>query len=74
MLADESFTKAFQISKTCVLVNNNLCGKVSSTESTTTFGKSFKVSWVSCFISYFNCLSCKLENFTIKVLYYVILN
>ena len=74
MLADESFTKAVQISKTCVLVNNNLWGKVSSIESTTTFGKSFKATWVPCFVSYFNFLSCKLENFTFKLLNYVILN
>ena len=42
---DESFAKALRIFETCVLVNNNLCGKlVSSLESTTTFDEGFKVT------------------------------
>ena len=43
--ADELFAKALWSLKTCVLVNNNLCGKLfSSLESRATFDESFKVS------------------------------
>ena len=45
ILADEPFLKALRSVETCVLVNNNLCGKpFSSLELPTTFDKSFKVS------------------------------
>ena len=45
ILADEPFAEILQSFETCVLVNNNLCGKLySSLESRTTFGKSFKVT------------------------------
>ena len=41
-LAEELFAKALQSFETCVLVNNNLCGKLfSSLESPTTLDKDF---------------------------------
>ena len=75
-LADEPFVKALRIFETCVSVNNNLWGKLfSSLESRTTFDESFKVTLVPFFISYFlfYSLSCELDNFTFKELYWVIL-
>ena len=57
-----------------VLVNNNLCGKLFSLlESPTTSDESFTVISVSNFITDFYSLSCELDNFTVKVLYWVIL-
>ena len=45
ILADELFAKALQVLEICLLVNNNLCGKlVSSLESPTIFDKRFKVT------------------------------
>ena len=42
ILANESFPNALWSFKTCVSVNNNLCGKsISSLESPTTFDESF---------------------------------
>ena len=42
ILAEELFAKTLQSFKTCVLVNNNLCGTLfSSLESTATFDQSF---------------------------------
>ena len=42
ILAKELFAKAFWSFETCVLVNNNLCGKLfSSLESPTTFDERF---------------------------------
>ena len=53
----------------CVLVNNNLCGKLfSSLESQSTFDEIFRVTSALFFIANFN-LSCELDNFTFKVLY-----
>ena len=55
ILAEELFTKALQTFETCVLVNNNLCGKLfSSLESPTTFDGIFKVTLVLFFIPDFN--------------------
>ena len=60
ILAEELFTKALRGFETCVLVNNNLCGKLfSSLESPTTIDESFKVTSVSFFIPDFNLLSCE---------------
>ena len=74
ILTDELFAKALRGFETCVLVNNNLCGKLfSSLASTTTFDESFKVTLVPFVIPDFNLLSCKVDNFTLKVLYWVIL-
>ena len=56
--------------ETCVLVNNNFCGKlVSLIASPITFDESFKVSWVPLFIPDFNLFSCKLDNFVFEVSY-----
>ena len=61
-----SFTKL-------VLVNSNVCGKlISSLESPIKFGERFKVNWVLFSIFDFSLLSCGLDNFTFKVLYWVI--
>ena len=55
MLAHESFAKALRNSETCVLVNNNLCGKLfSSLESPSRFDKIFKVILVPFFIHDFH--------------------
>ena len=44
ILADESFAKALRNLKTCLSVNNNLCGKLdSSLESPITFNEIFRV-------------------------------
>ena len=57
-----------------LLGNNNLCGKLfSSLEWLTTFGESFKVISVPFFIPNFNLLSWEIDNYTFKVLYWVIL-
>ena len=51
ILAEELFRKALQRFETCVLINNNLCGKLfSSLESPTTFDEVFKVSLVQVFL------------------------
>ena len=74
-LADEPFAKALRSFETWVLVNNNLCGKLfSSLESSTTLDENFIVISVLFFVPDFNLLSCNLENFTFKVLYWVVLH
>ena len=74
ILAVELFSKALQSFATCLLFNNNLCGKLFSLlESTTTFDEIFKVTSAPFFIPDFNLLSCELDNLTFKVLYWVIL-
>ena len=71
-LFDELFIKTLRILKACVLVNNNLCGKVvSSTELLIAFDESFKNSSGQFFITACNFLSCELENFKHKLLYRV---
>ena len=51
MSADELFAKDLRSLKTCVSVNNNLCGKlILSLESPITFDESFKVPSVPVFI------------------------
>ena len=71
-LFDELFIKTLRILKACVLVNNNLCGKVvSSTELLIAFNESFKNSSGQFFITACNFLSCELENFKHKLLYRV---
>ena len=74
ILADELFAKTLRNFETCVLVNKNLWGKLfSSLESPTTFDEIFRVTSVPSFIRDFNLSSCELDNFTFKVLYWVIL-
>ena len=73
ILAYEPFAKALWSFETCVLVNNNLCGKLfSSLESPAIFDGRFKVTFVPFFIVVFNLLSCELDNFTFNMLYWVI--
>ena len=73
-LAEELFAKALWSLGTCVLVNNNLCGKLfSSLESPATFDEEFKVTSVPIFIAGINLLSCELDDFTFNVLYWMIL-
>ena len=74
ILAEELFAKALQSFETFLLVNSNLCGKLFlSLELSITFDESFKVTLVSFFIPDFNLLSCELDSFSFKVLYWVIL-
>ena len=74
ILADELFAKAFWSLKTCVLVNNNLCGKLySSLELPIAFDERFKVPSVPFFTPDFNLLNCELEKFMFKGLYWVVL-
>ena len=74
ILADWLFAKALRSFEIYVLVNNNLCKKLSSSlESSTTFDESFKVTSVPFLILDFNLLNCELDNFAFKVLYWVIL-
>ena len=52
--------------KTCVLINNNFCGKlVSSLELPITFDESFKVTSGPIFIPDFDLLACKDRQFYI---------
>ena len=70
ILVKKLFTKALRILETCVLVSNNLCGKLfSSAESLAKFDERFKVTLVPFFIADLNSLSCELGNFTFNVLY-----
>ena len=74
ILADELFAKALWGLKTCVLLNNNLCGRLfSSLESPTTFDENCKVTSVQICIPDFNLLIYDLDNFTFKILYWLIL-
>ena len=69
ILADEPFAKALHMFETCILVNNDLCGKqVSSLECPILFDERFKVTSVPFFIADFNLLSYDWDNFTFKVL------
>ena len=55
ILADQPFSKALQSLETCVLVNNNLNGKLfSSLEAQATIDESFKVTSERFFIPNFN--------------------
>ena len=69
MLAEELFRKALQIFEICIFVNKNLCGKLfPSLKSPTTFDE---IYFIDIFIPDFNLLICELDNFTVKVLYWV---
>ena len=59
ILAEEPFAKVLRSFEICLLVNNNLCGKLfSSLELPTMFDGSFKVTSIPFFIPDFNLLSC----------------
>ena len=74
ILAEEPFGKSLPSFETCILVNNNLCGKLfSSLESLKVFRESFKITSVPLFIPDFTILSYELDNSTLKVLHWVIL-
>ena len=65
MLADELFT--LRSLENCVLVNNNLCGKlISSSELPITADQRFNVISVPFFIPDFNLLSCDLTILHLK--------
>ena len=58
ILAEYLFAKGLWSLETCVLVINNLCGKLfSSLESPTTFDETFRVTSVPFFIPDFDVLS-----------------
>ena len=72
ILAEELFAKTLQSFETCVLVNNDLCGKLfSSLESPLIFDEKSKVTFAPYFIAGFDLLRCELDNFTFNVLYWV---
>ena len=59
ILDEELIAKALRSLETCVLVNNNLWGKLfSSLESQIIFDEIFKVTPVLFFIADFNLISC----------------
>ena len=65
VFAGELFAKTLQSFETCVLVNNNLCGKLySSLGSPEIFYERLKVTLVPFFIPDFNLLICELDNFS----------
>ena len=68
LLAEELLAKALQSLKTCILVNNNLCRKSFSPLESDEI-----VQVTSFFIPDFNLLSCELDSFKFKVVYWVIL-
>ena len=69
LLAEELLAKALQSLKTRILVHNNLCRKSFSPLESDEI-----VQVTSFFIPYFNLLSCELDSFNFKELYWVILN
>ena len=57
-LVDKPFTKALKIFETCILVNNNLCGKIISLlDLPTTFDERFEFTSVPMFCSWFKLVS-----------------
>ena len=70
ILTGELFVEALWRFATCVLVNNNLCGKlVSSLISRIIFDDNLKTVSVSYFNANFNLLSSELDTTTFKYLY-----
>ena len=66
--------KTLRSLETCVSVNDSLYGKLALLlESPITFDEKFKLTSVPFFTLDFNFLNCELGNFTLKVLYQVIL-
>ena len=68
---DKYFAKALRRFATCLLVNNNLRGKLVSL-SPIIFDDNLKTTSVSFFIAYISLLSCKFDSFTFKLLFCVI--
>ena len=74
VLAEELFAKVLQSLENCALVNNNLCEKLfSPLESLPAFDEILQNYFGTIFIPDFNLLSCKLHNFTFKMLQWHIL-
>ena len=69
ILADEPFAKALRRFETCLLVNNNLWEELFLSPATFEI---FKVTSVPFFFPSSNLLSCELDNFIFKVLYWVL--
>ena len=66
----ELFAKDLRRFATCLLLNNNSCGKlVSSSELPIIFDDNLKTTSVSFFIANFNLLSCEFDSFTFKPLH-----
>ena len=73
ILSDKLFPKVLQSFETCLSVSNNLCEKVISyLDLPIIFDNNLKLTPVSFFIAYFDLWSCELENFTFKLLCWVI--
>ena len=67
---DVCLAKVLRIFATCLLVNNNLCGKlVSSSQLPIIFEDNLKTTSVPFFIADFNSISCEFDNFIFKLLY-----
>ena len=71
ILADDLFAEALQSFETYVLVNNTIYVEYYSHHYN--HQQHFEVTSTPFFIPNFNLLSCELDNFTFKVLYWVIL-
>ena len=70
ILVDVCLSKALRRLATCLLVSNNLSGKLVSTAGLPIiFDDSFKTTSVSSFIADFNLLSYDFDSFTFKLLY-----
>ena len=67
---DVWLAKALRRFATCLLFNNNLCGKLaSSSELPIIFDDNLKITSTPFFIADFNLLSCEFDNFTFKLFY-----
>ena len=74
ILADALFAKALWNLETCLSANNNSCGTlVLLLELPIIFDERFKSYFRATFIPDFNLLSSELDNFTFRLLYWVIL-
>ena len=69
---DDLSTKVLRRFETCLLVNNNLWGKLISS-SPTMFDDNLRNTSVLVFYADFNLLSCEFDSFSFKLLYCVIL-
>ena len=71
IVAVEPLAEALPSFETCVLVNNNLCGKlVSLSNSPVTLYEKFNITLVPFFTLDFNLFSFYLDNNSSEVLYY----
>ena len=74
ILAVEFFAKALRRIAACLLVNNNLCGKlVSSSKLPIIFDDSLKITFVLFLIVDLNLLQCEIDSFTFKLFFWIIL-